>query len=204
MRTRAITIAPVPAKGKEAQVLPPPKCVEYLPLSQITEDIARPLEARPGKGWWACFAFAFAGLMLFGLAVSRTFMKGIGLWGLNNSVGWAFDITNFVFWVGIGHAGTLISAVLLLFRQQWRTSINRSAEAMTIFAGICAAQFPLIHMGRPWLAFWIFPYFPNQRGPLWVNFRSPLVWDVFAINTRSEEHTSELQSLRHLVCRLLL
>ena len=183
MRTRAITIAPVPAKGKEAQVLPPPKCVEYLPLSQITEDIARPLEARPGKGWWACFAFAFAGLMLFGLAVSRTFIKGIGLWGLNNSVGWAFDITNFVFWVGIGHAGTLISAVLLLFRQQWRTSINRSAEAMTIFAVICAAQFPLIHMGRPWLAFWIFPYFPNQRGPLWVNFRSPLVWDVFAINT---------------------
>src|SRR5947209_3073977 len=183
MRTRTTNIAAVPAKGKEAQTLPPPKCVEYLPLSQITEDIARPLEARPGKGWWACFAFAFAGLMLFGLAVSRTFIKGIGLWGLNNSVGWAFDITNFVFWVGIGHAGTLISAVLLLFRQQWRTSINRSAEAMTIFAVICAAQFPLIHMGRPWLAFWIFPYFPNQRGPLWVNFRSPLVWDVFAINT---------------------
>jgi molybdopterin-containing oxidoreductase family membrane subunit len=108
--------------------------------------------------------------------------KGIGIWGLNNSVGWAFDITNFVFWIGIGHAGTLISAILLLFRQRWRTSINRSAEAMTIFAVMCAGIFPAIHMGRPWLAFFIFPY-PNQRGPLWVNFRSPLVWDVVALST---------------------
>jgi molybdopterin-containing oxidoreductase family membrane subunit len=98
---------------------------------------------------------------------------GIGIWGLNRTVGWAFDITNFVFWIGIGHAGTLISAILLLFRQQWRTSINRSAEAMTIFAVMCAALFPLIHMGRPWLAFFVLPY-PNSRGPLWVNFRSPL------------------------------
>jgi molybdopterin-containing oxidoreductase family membrane subunit len=115
--------------------------------------------------------------------VAYLFAKGIGIWGLNNSVGWAFDITNFVFWIGIGHAGTLISAILLLFRQKWRTSINRSAEAMTIFAVMCAGMFPLIHMGRPWNAFFIFPYFPNQRGPLWVNFRSPLVWDVFAIST---------------------
>jgi Ni/Fe-hydrogenase subunit HybB-like protein len=107
---------------------------------------------------------------------------GIGTWGLNKSVGWAMDITNFVFWIGIGHAGTLISAILLLFRQEWRTSINRSAEAMTIFAVMCAALFPLIHMGRPWMAFWVMPY-PNARGPLWVNFRSPLLWDVFAINT---------------------
>jgi molybdopterin-containing oxidoreductase family membrane subunit len=125
---------------------------------------------------------SFGLLMLFVFAVGNTFMKGIGLWGVNNSVGWAFAITNFVFWVGIGHAGTLISAILLLFRQQWRTSINRSAEAMTIFAVICAGQFPLIHVGRPWLVFFIFPY-PNQRGPLWVNFRSPLVWDVFAVST---------------------
>ncbi|MBT7376879.1 MAG: polysulfide reductase NrfD, partial [Candidatus Marinimicrobia bacterium] len=94
----------------------------------------------------------------------------------------AFDITNFVFWVGIGHAGTLISAILFLFRQKWRTSINRSAEAMTIFAVMCAGIFPIIHMGRPWLAFWMFPY-PNGRGPLWINFRSPLAWDVFAIGT---------------------
>ena len=109
-------------------------------------------------------------------------MTGIGTWGLNKTVGWAFDITNFVFWVGIGHAGTLISAILFLFRQKWRTSINRSAEAMTIFAVICAGLFPVLHMGRPWLAYWIFPY-PNARGPLWINFRSPLAWDVFAILT---------------------
>jgi molybdopterin-containing oxidoreductase family membrane subunit len=107
---------------------------------------------------------------------------GIGTWGLNSTVGWAFDITNFVFWVGIGHAGTLISAILLLFRQSWRNSVNRSAEAMTIFAVMCAGLFPLIHMGRPWLFFWVLPY-PNTRGSLWINFRSPLVWDFFAIGT---------------------
>jgi molybdopterin-containing oxidoreductase family membrane subunit len=166
------------------QVLPPTNWVDGHPsLHQITDEIARPMEARPGKGWWICFAIAFAALLNLLGAVSVLFAKGIGIWGLNNSVGWAFDITNFVFWVGIGHAGTLISAVLLLFRQKWRTSINRSAEAMTIFAVMCAGLFPLIHMGRPWDAFFIFPYFPNQRGPLWVNFRSPLVWDVFAIST---------------------
>jgi len=110
------------------------------------------------------------------------FVTGIGSWGLNRTVGWGFDITNFVFWVGIGHAGTLISAILFLFRQKWRTSVNRSAEAMTLFAVMCAGLFPLIHMGRPWLAFWVAPY-PNFRGPLWVNFRSPLLWDVFAIST---------------------
>jgi molybdopterin-containing oxidoreductase family membrane subunit len=105
------------------------------------------------------------------------------MWGLNKTVGWAWDITNFVWWVGIGHAGTLISAVLLLFRQKWRTSINRAAEAMTIFAVICAAMFPVIHMGRPWLgAFWALPL-PNTYGSLWVNFNSPLLWDVFAIST---------------------
>ena len=116
--------------------------------------------------------------------------EGIGTWGLNKTVGWAFDITNFVFWVGIGHAGTLISAILLLFRQHWRNSINRAAEAMTIFAVICAAVFPLIHMGRPWIgAIWVLPL-PNTRGigdglgaGLWVNFNSPLLWDVFAIST---------------------
>jgi molybdopterin-containing oxidoreductase family membrane subunit len=115
-------------------------------------------------------------------AVSYQIAVGIGVWGLNRTVGWAFDITNFVFWVGIGHAGTLISAVLFLLRQPWRTSVNRSAEAMTIFAVMCAGLFPVIHMGRPWLAFWMIPY-PNDRGPLWVNFRSPLVWDFFAILT---------------------
>jgi molybdopterin-containing oxidoreductase family membrane subunit len=152
-------------------------------LSQVTADIARPMEGKPGKLWYVLFAIAALGLVdLLGMA-TYLIARGIGVWGLNNSVGWAFDITNFVFWIGIGHAGTLISAILLLFRQKWRTSINRSAEAMTIFAVMCAGLFPLLHMGRPWDAFFIFPYVPNQHGPLWVNFRSPLVWDVFAIST---------------------
>jgi molybdopterin-containing oxidoreductase family membrane subunit len=165
------------------EVLPPPVWVDGAPtLDQITDDIARPLEGKPGKGWWICFSVAFSALLNLVGMVTYLIASGIGVWGLNNSVGWAFDITNFVFWIGIGHAGTLISAILLLFRQQWRTSINRSAEAMTIFAVMCAGLFPAIHLGRPWDAFFIFPY-PNQRGPVWPNFRSPLVWDVFAIST---------------------
>ena len=117
------------------------------------------------------------------IAVAATVWEGIGMWGLNKTVGWAWDITNFVWWVGIGHAGTLISAVLLLFRQKWRMAINRAAEAMTIFAVICAAMFPVLHMGRPWLgAYWALPL-PNTFGSLWVNFNSPLLWDVFAIST---------------------
>jgi molybdopterin-containing oxidoreductase family membrane subunit len=114
--------------------------------------------------------------------MAYTIGTGIGAWGLNKTVDWAWDITNFVWWIGIGHAGTLISAVLLLFRQKWRMAINRSAEAMTIFGVAQAALFPLIHMGRPWLAYWVFPI-PNQFGSLWVNFNSPLLWDVFAIST---------------------
>jgi Ni/Fe-hydrogenase subunit HybB-like protein len=175
---------PAGAEAVAADVVPPTRWIEGTPsLHRITADIARPMEARPGRGWWICFGIASAAVLnLLGM-VTWLFAKGIGIWGLNNAVGWAFDITNFVFWIGIGHAGTLISAILLLFRQKWRTSINRSAEAMTIFAVMCAGLFPLIHMGRPWDAFFIFPYFPNQRGPLWVNFRSPLVWDVLAIST---------------------
>jgi molybdopterin-containing oxidoreductase family membrane subunit len=149
---------------------------------EVTADICRPLAGRATPLWWAAFLPALALLALGVAAVSYQIATGIGTWGLNKTVGWAFDITNFVFWVGIGHAGTLISAILFLLRQRWRTSVNRSAEAMTIFAVICAAIFPLIHMGRPWLAFWVFPY-PNTRGSLWVNFRSPLLWDVFAIGT---------------------
>ncbi|GJQ21969.1 MAG: molybdopterin oxidoreductase [Bacteroidia bacterium] len=150
--------------------------------SDVTEDVALPLDRSPGKEWWMAFAVSSSMLFLGLAAVTYQVMTGIGTWGLNNTVGWAFDITNFVFWIGIGHAGTLISAILFLFRQKWRTSVNRSAEAMTIFAVICAGIFPIIHMGRPWLAFWVVPY-PNLRGPLWVNFRSPLVWDMFAIGT---------------------
>jgi molybdopterin-containing oxidoreductase family membrane subunit len=151
-------------------------------LDQITTDVARILEQSPTRLWWTAFGISFAGLVTGIAAVSYEVMTGIGTWGLNNTVGWAFDITNFVFWIGIGHAGTLISAVLFLLRQPWRTSINRSAEAMTIIAVMCAAIFPLIHMGRPWLFYWITPY-PNSRGPLWVNFRSPLLWDCVAIGT---------------------
>jgi len=151
-------------------------------LREIGDDIARPLSGFPSRGWFACVTASTIALGIGVGCVTYQIATGIGTWGLNKTVGWAFDITNFVFWVGIGHAGTLISAILLLFRQHWRMSINRSAEAMTIFAVICAALFPLIHMGRPWMAFWVMPY-PNFRGPLWVNFRSPLMWDVFAINT---------------------
>ena len=151
-------------------------------LTDVTSDVFSPLERRATTAWKLSFAAAASALLLGLTAIGYQVSTGIGTWGLNRTVGWAFDITNFVFWVGIGHAGTLISAVLLLFRQKWRTSINRSAEAMTIFAVMCAGLFPLIHMGRPWLAHWVFPY-PNTRGSLWVNFRSPLLWDVFAIGT---------------------
>ncbi len=151
-------------------------------LHDITVDIARPIETKANRWWWALFAISFAAMLwLFG-CIAYLIGTGVGVWGLNNSVGWAWDITNFVWWVGIGHAGTLISAVLLLFRQKWRLSINRSSEAMTIFAVVQAGLFPLIHMGRIWMAYWIFPL-PNQFGSLWVNFNSPLLWDVFAIST---------------------
>lgn len=148
----------------------------------ITEDVCRQVEAKPNIRWMAAFGVALIGLAIFFYSVYRTLWFGIGEWGLNKTVGWAWDITNFVWWVGIGHAGTLISAVLLLFRQKWRSSINRAAEAMTIFAVICAAMFPVLHMGRPWLAYWVLPL-PNTFGSLWVNFNSPLLWDVFAIST---------------------
>ncbi len=149
---------------------------------EITEDVCRPVEGKANKMWYMMFSLATL-LALWGLGcICYTVGVGIGVWGLNKTVDWAWDITNFVWWVGIGHAGTLISAVLLLFRQRWRMAINRSAEAMTIFAVIMAALFPLLHMGRIWLAYWVLPL-PNQFGSLWVNFNSPLLWDVFAIST---------------------
>ena len=149
---------------------------------QVTEDICRPIEARPGRLWYFGFCTAVA-LLLFGIySVYREVTYGTGQWNLNKTVGWGWDITNFVWWIGIGHAGTLISAILLLFRQGWRTGVNRAAEAMTIFAVICAGQFPIFHMGRVWLAFFVLPY-PNSRGAVWPNFSSPLMWDVFAIST---------------------
>jgi Ni/Fe-hydrogenase subunit HybB-like protein len=151
-------------------------------LADVTRDVCAPFERKPTGLWWGAFAVSSSALLLGVVAVWYQIATGIGTWGLNKTVGWAFDITNFVFWVGIGHAGTLISAVLFLFRQRWRTSVNRSAEAMTLFAVMCAGLFPVIHMGRPWLFYWMMPY-PNTRGPLWVNFKSPLVWDFFAIST---------------------
>src|SRR5450631_1341122 len=129
-------------------------------LSQVTADVCAPLERRAGGLWWAAFLVSFSFLLLGVAAVSYQVTVGIGTWGLNRSVGWAFDITNFVFWIGIGHAGTLISAILFLFRQRWRTSINRAAEAMTLFAVACAAIYPVFHTGRPWRAYWLFPI-PN-------------------------------------------
>lgn len=152
-------------------------------VHDVTEDICRQVEAKPSKLWLMAFGISVVTLAIGFLAVAATLWEGIGMWGLNKTVGWAWDITNFVWWVGIGHAGTLISAVLLLFRQKWRMAINRASEAMTIFAVICAAMFPVLHMGRPWLgAYWALPL-PNTFGSLWVNFNSPLLWDVFAIST---------------------
>ncbi|QKG53501.1 NrfD/PsrC family molybdoenzyme membrane anchor subunit [Hymenobacter sp. BRD67] len=148
----------------------------------VTQDICYQVEAAPNIRWMGALGVALILLGIFFYSVYRTLWYGIGEWGLNKTIGWAWDITNFVWWVGIGHAGTLISAVLLLFRQKWRSSINRAAEAMTIFAVICAAMFPVLHMGRPWLAFYVFPL-QNTLGSLWANFNSPLLWDVFAIST---------------------
>ncbi|MCC6746186.1 MAG: polysulfide reductase NrfD [Deltaproteobacteria bacterium] len=145
----------------------------------ITESVSRPTEWKTPKAWWIYFLAASSLLALLLGAVGYLFWEGVGIWGLNNPVSWAWDITNFVFWVGIGHAGTLISAILFLFRQKWRTSINRFAEAMTIFAVMCALLFPSIHVGRVWLLYYVFPV-PNQMS-VWPQFRSPLLWDVFAV-----------------------
>ena len=149
---------------------------------QMTEDVMRPVEGKANKYWWIAFSIAAATMVWGILCLAYTIGVGIGSWGLNKTVGWAWDITNFVWWIGIGHAGTLISAILLLFRQRWRMGISRSAEAMTIFAVVCAGLFPLFHTGRPWLDYWMLPL-PNQFGSLWANFNSPLLWDVFAIST---------------------
>ena len=148
----------------------------------ISEDIARPIEGRASRAWWIALGITLLATLWGVWAIWVTLRDGIGAWGLNKSVGWAWDITNFVWWIGIGHAGTLISAVLLLFRQQWRGAINRSAEAMTIFAVLQASIFPILHLGRPWLLHFNLPI-PNQYGSLWDNFNSPLLWDVFAIAT---------------------
>jgi Ni/Fe-hydrogenase subunit HybB-like protein len=151
-------------------------------FASVTDKIsAIVLRRRPPLWWIVGFAISFALVMLLMVALTYLLVKGVGIWGVQIPVGWAFAIINFVWWIGIGHAGTLISAILLLLRQQWRTSINRFAEAMTLFAVACAGIFPLIHVGRPWVAYWLFPYPDTMK--LWPNFRSPLVWDAFAVST---------------------
>ena len=148
----------------------------------VTDKIADVILTKNTPKWWLLgFTVAFGLLMMFLTAVTWLFVKGVGIWGVNWPVGWGFAIINFVWWIGIGHAGTLISAILLLFRQEWRTSINRFAEAMTLFAVACAGMFPVLHLGRPWLFYWLLPY-PNTM-TLWPQFRSPLIWDVFAVTT---------------------
>jgi molybdopterin-containing oxidoreductase family membrane subunit len=163
-------------------VAPPPIMGPGYTFGSVTDKIsAIVLARRTPRGWYLGFGAAFLLAMLLLVSLSYLVVKGIGIWGNNQPVDWAFDITNFVWWIGIGHAGTLISAILLLLRQSWRTSINRFAEAMTLFAVASAGIFPLFHTGRPWLAYWLIPY-PNTMG-VWPQFRSPLVWDVFAVST---------------------
>src|SRR6476646_7495101 len=148
----------------------------------VTDKISSIVLTRPtSNGWFLGFGIAFLVAMGLLYAIGFLFLKGIGIWGVNIPSGWGFAIVNFVWWIGIGHAGTLISAILLLLRQEWRNSINRFAEAMTLFAVACAGLFPVLHLGRPWLAYWLFPY-PNTMN-LWPQFRSALVWDVFAVST---------------------
>ena len=149
---------------------------------QITEDICKPLESRPGYWWYITLLLSLGALSIGSWALYITLNEGLGSWGLNNTVSWGWGIINFVWWIGIGHAGTAFSIFLLILGQKWRTSINRTAEAMTVVAVICAGIFPIVHMGRPIIAFFVFPY-PNDRGPLWINFNSALTWDVAAIPT---------------------
>ena len=160
----------------------PPMIPPGYTFGSVTDKISSIVLARKTPiGWWMGFGVAFLLTLLLFVSVTYLVFKGIGIWGNNIPIGWAFEITNFVWWIGIGHAGTLISAILLLLRQPWRTSINRFAEAMTLFAVACAALFPAIHTGRPWLDYWLLPY-PNTMG-VWPQFRSPIMWDVFAVST---------------------
>ena len=159
-----------------------PLVLDHKDFGSVTNDILKGNEsAKPPKSWYFALAISFSLMSMLGALIGYLVFTGVGVWGNNNPVAWGYPIVNFVFWVGIGHAGTLISAILFLFRQKWRTAINRFAEAMTIFAVICAGTFPGIHIGRTWLAYWLFPI-PNQMD-MWPQFRSPLLWDVFAVGT---------------------
>ncbi|MGB7496041.1 MAG: NrfD/PsrC family molybdoenzyme membrane anchor subunit [Candidatus Acidiferrum sp.] len=175
----SVTLPPVGGRGAQR---PDPLLEPGHTYASVTDKIAAVVLTRPlGIGWIAGFTVAFLIVMLLFVAVAWLITKGVGIWGINIPIGWGFAIVNFVWWIGIGHAGTLISAILYLLNQQWRTSINRFAEAMTLFAVACAGLFPLIHTGRPWMAYYMFPY-PSTMG-IWPQFRSPLIWDVFAVST---------------------
>jgi molybdopterin-containing oxidoreductase family membrane subunit len=164
-----------------AEIGETPLLPAHMTQALISEQVSSVTERNAPLGWWIYFGISLTFLGVLGISVSYLFWEGIGAWGNNSPVGWAWDITNFVWWIGIGHAGTLISAILFLFRQRWRTSVNRFAEAMTIFAVICALLFPSIHVGRPWHIYYTLPL-PNQMS-MWPNFKSPLLWDVFAVST---------------------
>src|SRR5437764_4690596 len=168
--------------SEEAEIERPPVIEPSHTFMTITDKIsAIVLSRRTPLRWFIGFAVAFLLVMLLLWTIARLIFVGIGIWGVDIPVAWGFAISNFVWWIGIGHAGTLISAILLLLHQKWRTSINRFAEAMTLFAVACAGLFPLLHLGRPWFFYWLFPI-PNTM-QVWPQFRSPLVWDVFAVST---------------------
>src|SRR5262245_61911710 len=180
--TKALTEPTTPPAEADGHPLERPKWVEgNQTFHSLTETVSGIVEGKTPRWWWPAFSFTL--LLTFGALFGATYLisTGVGVWGLNSPVGWAFDITNFVFWVGIGHAGTLISAILLLLRQRWRMSINRFAEAMTLFAVLCAVIYPTIHVGRAWMV-WYFLPIPNSNA-IWPNFNSPLLWDMFALGT---------------------
>ena len=164
-----------------AEIGETPLLPAHMTPALVSDQVSAPTENRAPLGWWIYFGISLFFLGVLGVSVSYLFWEGIGVWGNNSPVAWGWAITNFVWWIGIGHAGTLISAILFLFRQKWRTSVNRFAEAMTIFAVICALLFPSIHVGRPWHIYYTMPI-PNQMS-VWPNFKSPLLWDVFAVST---------------------
>jgi len=168
---------PVTVLGYPAEMIGPKET-----YARVSDQIAGiPLKHPHPKFWLTCFAIAGSLFLMFCVAVGYLLFKGVGIWGINIPIAWGFAITNFVWWIGIGHAGTFISAILLLLHQKWRTTINRLTEAMTLFAVMCAGMFPLLHLGRPWVFFWLLPYPDTMK--LWPQFRSPLVWDVFAVST---------------------
>ncbi|MFM7804797.1 MAG: NrfD/PsrC family molybdoenzyme membrane anchor subunit, partial [Verrucomicrobiota bacterium] len=174
----------VHAPEPPAALVREPLVLNNRPLGWITNAIAGVCEKPMPVWWWPAFIISFGGMVTMFSLIAYLVSTGVGVWGLNQPADWAWDITNFVFWIGIGHAGTLISAVLFLLRQKWRTSVNRAAEAMTIFAVVCAGIFPVVHTGRVWFALYpgyLIP-FPNANA-IWPQFRSPLLWDVFAVST---------------------